>query len=137
METQYKSKLGKGILSFVLTILVLTAAVHLYLKSWIGVAIGIWILAFYFLLYLKTIYIIRYDNLVIHNGFLYKIEIQIKSIESISEVTNYTSSPAFSTDRLKITYNSKKTIYISPKEKEQFIAEILEKNPSIEMKYRA
>lgn len=131
----YKSKLGKGILTLVLVLLILPILLILFQKEWIGSVVAglicIGVLLFYFFLYSRTKYVINGDQLIVHNGGLSKIVINIDEILSIDEVINYISAPAFSTHRLKIKYDNGKIIYISPLKMEQFIADMQEKNPLI------
>ena len=74
-------------------------------------------------LYLATQYRISETNLIIHAG-LYKINIPIKSIKSVVSSKNVMASPAFSLDRLEITYKKNKRILISPKDKNRFLSDI-------------
>jgi hypothetical protein len=86
------------------------------------------LLVFYFLS--KTIqYKIEDENLVI-----WKTKIKIQSIRKIYKTRNPLSSPAMSLDRIAIVYNKFDEVLISPKEREEFIAELLKINPNIEVK---
>ncbi|WP_175989366.1 PH domain-containing protein [Bacillus sp. Marseille-Q1617] len=59
--------------------------------------------------------------------------IHIHTISAIKASNNPLSSPALSLDRLKITYNHGNTVLISPKDKQEFINEILKVNPNIKV----
>jgi hypothetical protein len=86
------------------------------------------LLVFYFLS--KTIqYKIEDENLVI-----WKTKIKIQSIRKIYKTRNPLSSPAMSLDRIAIVYNKFDEVLISPKEREEFITELLKINPNIEVK---
>jgi hypothetical protein len=86
------------------------------------------LLVFYFLS--KTIqYKIEDENLVI-----WKTKINIQSIRKIYKTRNPLSSPAMSLDRIAIVYNKFDEVLISPKEREEFITELLKINPNIEVK---
>lgn len=83
------------------------------------------LLVFYFLS--KTIqYKIEDENLVI-----WKTKIKIQSIRKIYKTRNPLSSPAMSLDRIAIVYNKFDEVLISPKEREEFITELLKINPNI------
>lgn len=80
---------------------------------------------FYFLS--KTVkYKINENNLII-----WKTKIEIKAIKKIYKTRNPLSSPALSLDRIAIVYNKYDEVLISPKEREQFIEDLLKVNPDI------
>jgi hypothetical protein len=64
---------------------------------------------------------------------IWNTKIEIKSIRKIYRTNNPLSSPALSLDRLAIVYNKFDEILISPKERNEFIDELLKINPSIEI----
>ena len=82
-----------------------------------------------FFLFSKTIkYKIEVENLMI-----WYTKIEIKSIRKIYRTKNSLSSPALSLDRIAIVYNKYDEILISPKERNEFIDELLKINPGIEI----
>jgi len=84
---------------------------------------------FLFFLFSKTIkYKIEGENLMI-----WYTKIEIKSIRKIYRTKNPLSSPALSLDRIAIVYNKYDEILISPKERNEFIDELLKINPGIEI----
>jgi len=91
-------------------------------------AIFAFVLVLFFLLSKRIKYRIEGENLMIWNT-----KIEIKSIRKIYRTNNPLSSPALSLDRLAIVYNKFDEILISPKERNQFIDELLKINPSIEI----
>ena len=86
------------------------------------------VLVLFFLLSKTIKYRIEGENLMIWNT-----KIEIKSIRKIYRTNNPLSSPALSLDRLAIVYNKFDEILISPKERNEFIDELLKINPSIEI----
>lgn len=62
------------------------------------------------------------------------IKIEIKNIKKIYKTRNPLSSPALSIDRIAIVYNKYDEVLISPKDKEQFVEDLLKINPTIEVK---
>jgi hypothetical protein len=91
----------------------------------VSVIFSVVLVTFYFLS--KTIqYKIEGENLVI-----WKTKISIQSIRKIYKTRNPLSSPAMSLDRIAIVYNKFDEVLISPKEREEFITELLKINPNI------
>jgi hypothetical protein len=91
----------------------------------VSVIFSVVLVTFYFLS--KTIqYKIEDENLVI-----WKTKINIQSIRKIYKTRNPLSSPAMSLNRIAIVYNKFDEVLISPKEREEFIAELLKINPNI------
>jgi hypothetical protein len=76
-----------------------------------------------------TYYVIEGDTLMIRSGIA-KWRVPIRDIRSISPTRSVLSSPALSLDRLSIEYG-RKTIMISPEEKQRFIEALRTINPSI------
>lgn len=76
-------------------------------------------------------YTITENQLVIHSGFFFKQNVDISTIKSIRKTNNIISAPAASFDRLEITYNNFDSVIVSPKNKEQFINDLLKINPKI------
>lgn len=91
-------------------------------------AIFAFVLVLFFLLSKTIKYRIEGENLMIWNT-----KIEIKSIRKIYRTNNPLSSPALSLDRLAIVYNKFDEILISPRERNEFIDELLKINPSIEI----
>lgn len=91
-------------------------------------AIFAFVLVLFFLLSKTIRYRIEGENLMIWNT-----KIEIKSIRKIYRTNNPLSSPALSLDRLAIVYNKFDEILISPKDRNEFIDELLKINPSIEI----
>ena len=93
----------------------------------LSLVFGLILLMFYFLS--KTIrYKIDSENLIIWNT-----KISIHSIRKIYRTNNPLSSPALSLDRIAVVYNTYDEVLISPREREEFIQELLKINPNIEV----
>ena len=82
----------------------------------------------------KTEYSISGDMLTVTSGFLVNKKIDVKSIRKIEHSKSILSAPALSLDRLLLIYNKYDDILLSPKEKEEFLKELLAINPDIEVK---
>ena len=80
------------------------------------------------LLFYSIQYKIEGENLII-----WKNKIDIKTITRVYKTRNPLSSPALSLDRIAIVYNKFDEILISPKDREDFIKELLKVNPNIEV----
>ena len=136
MSNIYKSKLGLELI-IPLTLIFGYALFELIsYRIWIGVLIILLTIIFILYTFLSIQYKIENDNLNIKCTILVNINIDIKSIRKITETYNPLSSPAASIDRLEIFYNKFDSILISPKHKREFIQNLLEINPNIEIVYR-
>lgn len=133
----YKSKIGYLILLIFIFFIGFTIF-SMALKGfvWTIFLVNSFVLIFLFNSTFNTKYIINKKILSIKGGLLYKMKIDISSIKKIEESRSLLSSPAPSLDRLEILYNKYDSILISPKEKEDFINEILKINPDVRVVYR-
>lgn len=135
MTNTYKSKIGtEFILLAYLPLISLFYFVYTDFK-FIGIVfIG---LLFMFITYLvlTTTYIINTHSkqLVVQVGFIVHKTIPIEKIKTIRKSKSWISSPALSLDRIEINYNKFDSILISPKKREQFIQELKQINPNIEL----
>ncbi len=93
----------------------------------LSIVFGI-ILGLIFLMFTKIKYKIDGDKLIV-----WYIKIDIHSVRKIYKTHNPLSSPALSLDRIAIVYNKFDEILISPKNKKEFIEELLKINPNIEV----
>ena len=132
----YKSKLGIGIALFVILLVGSILIVSVVDKHWISVALNLIIVSLFILLYRSTYYTINDKKLNIKSAFIINETIEIKSIISISETHNPLSAPAFSLDRLELSYNKSNSILISPKKKKEFISHLKSINKNIIINYR-
>ncbi|WP_338358211.1 PH domain-containing protein [Yeosuana marina] len=82
-------------------------------------------------LFFSTKYMIVDDILKIRSGFIYKKDLEIKKILSISKSSTLISSPAASFDRIEIKYGQFSSVVISPKDKISLIEELIKINPDI------
>lgn len=84
--------------------------------------------------YISTKYTVNGKILKITSSILINKEIQIDKIRRIEKTKSFLSSPALSLDRIEIFYNKFDSIIISPKEKQEFLKELVLVNPDIVMK---
>ncbi|RWS42163.1 hypothetical protein EKA14_17125 [Bacillus mycoides] len=81
----------------------------------------------------STKYTVGEETITIRSG-LVKKRIFIRDIKRISDTKNPIAAHVVSFDRLEIVYGTHETAVISPKDKEQFINFVKNKNPHIEIK---
>jgi hypothetical protein len=104
--------------------------------SIIGLAILYLIIGLLAWMLLDTNYILKQNKLHYHCGPIRgKIDVmQIHQVEHVTSLFVYSFlKPALGSYGLTIRYNKFDDIYISPKEKEKFIAELLKINPAIKV----
>lgn len=133
----FKSKIG---LELVIPLVVVFGTVLILMisekPSWLGIAILLPVILFVVHLFMTTYYVINGNKLTIKCGFFLNKTIDIGTITKISETNNPLSSPATSIDRIEIIYGKFDSVIISPKQKKEFINDIITLNPSVEVKYK-
>lgn len=132
----YKSKLGLELIIPISLIFGYALFELIAEKSWLGVLIMLLTILFILYTFLPINYKIEKENLNVKCTFMINENIEIKSIRKITETYNPLSSPAASIDRIEIFYNKFDSILISPKNKKDFIQDILKINPNIKVIYR-
>lgn len=119
--------------------LILVYPIFLSIKAllegeWIGLLGLTGVVGFILILSKTTQYIINENQLVIKSTWIVNERIDISKITKIEKSNSILSSPALSLDRLLVRYNKYDEVLISPKEKKEFIDELLKINPAIEIK---
>ena len=132
MKKKFKSKVDLLLLIPVLFIL-FAAEVFLILKGIFIALIAVGLIGgFLTYLYITTVYVVHSKNkLRIKSGFLFNREIYIPSIKKLRPSNDHTAWPALSLDRIEISYNRYGRIVVSPENKNEFIRELKELNPQI------
>ena len=102
--------------------------------EWIGLLGLTGVVGFILILSKTTQYIINENQLVVKSTWIVNERIDISKITKVEKSNSILSSPALSLDRLLVRYNKYDEVLISPKEKKQFIDELLKINPNIEIK---
>lgn len=92
----------------------------LLLIGGLGVILPVWLLA-------GTSYVLHSEQLMVYSGPL-RWRVPLKDITNITPTHNPLASPALSLDRLRIEYGHGKWVMISPRDKEQFMRDIMD-NP--------
>jgi len=127
----YKSKVDWW-LGLVLVYPIFRSVASIIEGEWIGY-IGI-VLCLMFVVFISksTRYIISENHLIVKCMFIVNDKIEISKIRKIEKTNSILSSPALSLDRIAIKFNKYDEVYISPKERQAFIDELLKINPEIE-----
>lgn len=102
--------------------------------EWIGLLGLAGVVGFILILSKTTQYIINENQLIVKSTWIVNERIDISKIKKIEKSNSILSSPALSVDRLLVRYNKYDEVLISPKEKKEFIDELLKINPAIEIK---
>lgn len=102
--------------------------------EWIGLLGLTGVVGFILILSKTTQYIINENQLIVKSTSVVNERIDISKITKVEKSNSILSSPALSLDRLLVRYNKYDEVLISPKEKKEFIEELLKINPAIEIK---
>jgi hypothetical protein len=101
--------------------------------EWMGY-LGVFVILLIVLFVSKTTrYIINENNLIVRSMWIVNDTIDISKIRKIEKSSSILSSPALSLDRLAIKFNKFDEVYISPKEKQSFLDDLLAINPNIDV----
>jgi hypothetical protein len=130
---RFYSKIGLEVVIPIVLIIGVTTTLMVLQKAWPGVAIILVTLLFIVHLITTTYYQIERGALRIKSGFIINKLIAINSIRKIQKSNSIFSSPAASLDRLEIFYNKYDSVLISPKDKQEFLAQLRNINPAIEI----
>lgn len=125
----YKSKVDWWLIAVILIAFGYPIVDGILSKEYVLSAVFIALLVLFYFLAKNIQYKIDGENLII-----WRTKIPIQSIHKVYRTRMPLSSPALSLDRIGIVYNKYDEIFISPKEREEFIKELLKVNPTIEVK---
>lgn len=128
-KTVYKTKVGMGIIAFIVLVNVLVMTL-------IGELIPIIFLGLFMSLIILSItsmkYVIEGQQLFIKQfNFNITKPIDILCIQSIEKRKSFISAPAGSTERIELRCGKLGTLTISPKNEEVFIQQLMSINPQI------
>ena len=102
-----------------------------------ALGIYVFIVVLFTILFYTTYYEIRENSLTI-SMFFHKTKIKISEIRTIKHSNSIIKTnfykPGFHEKGIEIMYHKYDDIYISPENKEQFITNLLQLNPNIEIK---
>ena len=126
MKTVYKSKVDKGLLIAIIAIVLLSYLPLLFEFSWIALALLVVTAAFIADPFCNTLHI--------KCGIFLSSSFPIDRITKISKTNSCLSAPALSMDRIEIRFADKKTLVLSPKQRQAFIDHLRSLNPDIVVK---
>lgn len=130
----YRSKIDSGIILILAMSLLIPGMVFISKGAWPGLLILLAVGIFIAYLMRQTKYTITDTTLVVKSGFLVHIKIAVSDIVSVTKTDSILSAPANSiTDRIEIKYQGKKSVIISPKERNAFLNQLLKINPDIQV----
>ena len=129
MKTVYKSKVDKGLLIAIIAIVLLSYLPLLFEFSWIALALLVVTAAFIADPFCNTSYTIDNGTLHIKCGIFLSSSFPIDRITKISKTNSCLSAPALSMDRIEIRFADKKTLVLSPKQRQAFIDHLRSLNP--------
>jgi len=137
MKKTFKSKVDFLLLLPALIFLIGAGTFVILNKIVIGQIAVALLIAFLIYVYFNTLYEVTGDNkLKIKSGFFFHQEIYIKSIKKVKSTKDRTASPALSFDRLEIRYNRYGRVIVSPDNPAEFIRELKQVNPRIQIEGR-
>lgn len=129
-RVKYKSKVGVGLLLFVLVAFGIGGYYLVMDWQWVAGLIHFGVLALILYLFFSISYVITGRELLINYGAFYQKKIMIDTITAIKATRNPLSSPAASLDRLEISYGTG-FILVSPKNKQGFVDHIRSLVPEV------
>ena len=133
---KYKSKIGLWIVLFIAMVLGSTSILMIINHIWSGLIINSVVAGFISYIFMSTYYIISGKDLIVKCGSFINMTIKIDRIKKIKETNNPLSSPATSLDRIAIYYNKSGFVMISPKDKIDFINNLIDINSKIEVMFK-
>lgn len=138
MEKVYKSRVARWYLWTCIGMAALFAGsiVLCFKSTWIllidVVFVGLAVALMFDMLY-HTDYTIGDGKLYIRCGVLFRMTLPVNRIEEITHKSTILSSPALSARRIGLRYGRRNWVYISPRDQEDFIAELRAINPEIKV----
>jgi hypothetical protein len=122
----YRSKIDWWLIIIIFIVFCYPMIEGILTKDYIMFSVSFGVLSLVFLMFKSIKYKIDGEQLQI-----WWTKIDINSIKRIYSTHNPLSSPALSLDRIAVVYNTYDEVLITPKEREDFIREVLKINPNI------
>lgn len=130
---RYTAAVSIWLVLVLLLALGLPLSAALYQKEWLVSIILLLTSTFIVHLFLNTYYLINGNELWIKAGMLYTIKIKIEDIKRIEKSTSLLASPALSLNRFEVFYGKWDSVLISPKNRKEFIQNLLQLNEAIDI----
>lgn len=125
----YRSKVDWWLVVLILSVFGFPIVQGIQTKEYMLSVVFIMLLSLFYILAITLKYKIEGEYLSI-----WRTKIDIKTIRKVYATRNPLSSPALSINRIAIVYNKFDEVLISPKDRADFIEELLKVNPNIEVK---
>lgn len=125
----YRSKVDWWFVILILSVFGFPIVQGIQTKEYMLSVVFIMLLSLFYILAITLKYKIEGEYLSI-----WRTKIDIKTIRKVYATRNPLSSPALSINRIAIVYNKFDEVLISPKDRADFIEELLKVNPNIEVK---
>jgi hypothetical protein len=125
----YRSKVDWWLVILILSVFGFPIVQGIQTKEYMLSVVFIMLLSLFYILAITLKYKIEGEYLSI-----WRTKIDIKTIRKVYATRNPLSSPALSINRIAIVYNKFDEVLISPKDRADFIEELLKVNPNIEVK---
>ncbi|MFM2213583.1 MAG: hypothetical protein RL427_846 [Bacteroidota bacterium] len=125
----YRSKVDWWLVILILSVFGFPIVQGIQTKEYMLSLVFFMLLSLFYILAITLKYKIEGDYLSI-----WRTKIDIKTIRKVYPTRNPLSSPALSINRIAIVYNKYDEVLISPKDRADFIEELLKVNPNIEVK---
>lgn len=125
-----------GMIAFIITVNLLNpdpvGKQFITYNSLLGYIISLLIIIFLLWIWYGTHYKVIDNSLHIQTG-PFKTSIDIQAIQSIRKTNSPFTAPALAVKRIEIMYNMYDVVQLSPKQEEEFIHILVEKNPNIKV----
>lgn len=125
----YRSKVDWWLVVLILSVFGFPIVQGIQTKEYMLSVVFLMLLSLFYILAITLKYKIEGEYLSI-----WRTKIDIKTIRKVYATRNPLSSPALSINRIAIVYNKYDEVLISPKDRADFIEELLKVNPNIEVK---
>lgn len=134
MKTTYPSGISRGLVTIIILVLLPVYALMIYLSLWIGLALLVVMTALIIDVFVNTRYTIEEETLWVQSGVFDKRQFDIKRITEIARTTSLESAPAASMNRIRLRFDKRQTLILSPRQQQAFIDHLLRINPHITVK---
>lgn len=136
MEKTYKSKIGPELAITLGIVIGVSLVLNIISHRWFVLFISVGVLGFITHAFLTTSYTIDGNVLIVKSGLMINRKLGIDNITKIVESNTMQSGQSTSLDRLELYYTKYDCVVVSPKNKQEFIENMLEVNPNIEVIYK-
>lgn len=127
---KFPSKIGTEIILLISASQVPVTLIMIFQQLWTGLFITALAMAFTIHMFKNTYYLVDGQSLIVRCSIFVNQRIALADIQSIRPTNNPISAPAASLDRLEVKYGYRKSVIISPKDKQGFVEAVQAVNPN-------